>query len=235
MGKVVVSEFITVDGVVDDPGGAEGMERGGWAVKFDRGPEGNKFKLDEVMAAEALLLGRVTYEGFAAAWPGRTDDIGFAEKFNSMPKYVVSSTLRDPEWNNSTVLEGDLVSSVRRLKDELAGDVLVNGSVQLVRDLLANELVDELRLMVFPILLGQGRRLFEDGVAPISLRPLESKAAGEDHVVVPAVDEKPALGIEVANVAGGHQPVDHLFRTAAGVALEQHRVADEDPPGLPLR
>ncbi len=169
--------------MLDDPGGSEGHERGGWAFKFDRGPEGDKFKLDEVMASDALLLGRVTYEGFAAAWPGRTDDIGFADKFNSMPKYVVSSTLRDPEWNNSTVLEGDVVSSVKRLKDELAGDILVNGSIQLVRDLLANELVDELRLMVFPILLGQGRGLFENGERPVSLRPLESKAAGDTTIL----------------------------------------------------
>src|ERR687888_1000445 len=105
VGKVVVSEFITVDGVMEDPGGAEGFERGGWAFQFDRGEEGDKFKLDEVMAADALLLGRVTYEGFAEAWPSRTGD--FADKFNTMPKYVVSSTLKDPDWSNSTVLEGD--------------------------------------------------------------------------------------------------------------------------------
>src|SRR3989337_3657843 len=107
MGKVVVSQFISLDGVVEDPGGAEGFDRGGWAFEFDRGPEGDKFKLDEVMASEALLLGRVTYEGFAAAWPSRTDEVGFADKFNSMPKYVVSTTLKDPEWNNSTVIDGD--------------------------------------------------------------------------------------------------------------------------------
>jgi dihydrofolate reductase len=180
---VVVSEFITVDGVLDDPGGSEGSERGGWAFKFDRGPDGDKFKLDEVMAAGALLLGRVTYEGFAAAWPGRTDEMGFAEKFNSMPKYVVTSTLKDPEWNNSTVLDGEIFAFVRTLKDELDGDVLVNGSIRLVRDLLANGLVDELRLMVFPILLGRGRRLFEDGTEPISLRPLQSMSAGETTIL----------------------------------------------------
>jgi dihydrofolate reductase len=183
MGKVVVSEFTTVDGVLDDPGGAEGFEHGGWAFKFDRGQEGDKFKLDEVMAADALLLGRVTYEGFAAAWPGREDDVGFADKFNSMPKYVVSSTLRDPEWNNSTVLEGDLGTAVGRLKGELAGDILVNGSIQLVRELLAGGLVDELRLMVFPILLGSGRKLFENGNHPVSLRPLESARAGETTIL----------------------------------------------------
>ena len=183
MGKVVVSEFITVDGVLDDPGGSEGSERGGWTFKFDRGPDGDNFKLDEVMAADALLLGRVTYEGFAAAWPGRTDEMGFAEKFNSMPKYVVTSTLKDAEWNNSSVLDGELAASVRTLQDELDGDVLVNGSIRLVRDLLANDLVDELRLMVFPILLGSGRRLFENGTEPISLRPLQSMSAGETTIL----------------------------------------------------
>jgi dihydrofolate reductase len=183
MGKVVVSEFITIDGVLNDPGGAEGSPHGGWAFKFNRGPEGDKFKLDEVMAAEALLLGRVTYEGFAAAWPGRTDDVGFADKFNSMPKYVVSSTVRDPEWNNSTVLAAGLSTAVSRLRDELSGDLLVNGSIQLVRQLLVDGLVDELRLMVFPILLGSGRKLFEDGDHPVSLRPLDSMQAGETTIL----------------------------------------------------
>jgi dihydrofolate reductase len=121
MGKIVVSEFITVDGVVEDPGGAEGFDRGGWAFKYERGPEGDKFKLDEVMASDALLLGRVTYEGFAAAWPSRTDDVGFADKFNSMPKYVVSNTLKDPSWNNSTVLDGDLAEAVTGLKQQFDG------------------------------------------------------------------------------------------------------------------
>jgi dihydrofolate reductase len=196
MGKVVVSEFTTVDGVLDDPGGAEGFEHGGWAFKFNRGPEGDKFKLDEVMGADALLLGRVTYEGFAAAWPGRKDDVGFADKFNSMPKYVVSSTLRDPEWNNSTVLEGKVLDAVSRLKDELTGDILVNGSIQLVRELLADGLVDELRLMVFPILLGGGRKLFENGDHPVSLRPLESVQAGETTILTygPSPDEEGSSG-----------------------------------------
>src|SRR3982751_603019 len=107
MGNVLVSQFITTDGVVEDPGGSEHFERGGWAFEFNRGADGNKFKLDEVMAAEALLLGRVTYEGFAAAWPDRTDEVGFADKFNNMPKYVVSNTLENPSWNNSTVIKGD--------------------------------------------------------------------------------------------------------------------------------
>src|SRR5881227_3958690 len=131
MGKIIVSQFITVDGVVGDPGGSEGASYGGWAFQFDRGPEGDKFKLDEVMAAAALLLGRRTYEGFAAAWPSREGD--FADKFNTMPKYVVSSTVADPEWSNSTPIKGDVAEQVSKLKQTVGGDILVNGSAQLVR------------------------------------------------------------------------------------------------------
>src|SRR5215210_6803027 len=131
MSKIVVTQFVTLDGVLEDPGGSEGFERGGWAFRYERGPEGDKFKLDEVMASEALLLGRVTYEGFAAAWPSRSGD--FADKFNSMPKYVVSSTLKNPEWNNSTVIDGDVAEAVAELKRAVGGDILVNGSVQLVQ------------------------------------------------------------------------------------------------------
>ncbi len=183
MGNLVISQFITVDGVIDDPGGSEGTAQGGWAFKFDRGPDGDKFKLDEVMASGALLLGRVTYEGFAAAWPGRTDDIGFADKFNSMPKYVASRTLRDPEWNNSHVLVGDIEAAVSQLKQDVEGDLLVNGSAALCRELLAAGLVDELRLMLFPVVLGSGKRLFEDGHDAVSLRMLESRPAGETLIV----------------------------------------------------
>jgi dihydrofolate reductase len=182
MGKVVVSQFITLDGVVEDPGGAEEFERGGWAFKFDRGPEGDKFKLDEVMAADALLLGRTTYEGFAEAWPSREGS--FADKFNGMPKYVVSTTLKDPEWNNSTVIDGDLAGAVSKLKDELAGDILVNGSVQLVRALVDEGLVDEWRLMVFPTVLGAGKRLFGETSDPASLRLVESRQAGETLILI---------------------------------------------------
>src|SRR3954471_1415152 len=153
MSRIVVSQFVTLDGVFEDPGGSEGIDRGGWAFRYDRGEEGDRFKLDEVMAADGLLLGRVTYAGFAAAWPSRTDELGFADKFNSMPKYVVSSTLTDPEWNNSHVVPLDELSG-------LEGELLVSGSGQLTRSLLERGLVDELRLMVFPTVLGQGRRLF---------------------------------------------------------------------------
>jgi dihydrofolate reductase len=181
MGKVVVSQFITVDGVVEDPGGSESLDRGGWAFKFDRGPEGDKFKFDEVMSSDALLLGRRTYEGFAAAWPSRGGE--FADKFNQMPKYVASTTLRDPEWNNTTVIEGDVGDAVRRLKDELPGDILVNGSVALVATLLQEELVDELRLMVFPTVLGAGKRLFGPSEQALGMRPLGSSRAGDTVIL----------------------------------------------------
>jgi dihydrofolate reductase len=184
MSKVVVSEFMTLDGVVEDPGGAEGFERGGWAFDFNRGAEGDKFKLDEVMEAGALLLGRTTYEGFAAAWPDRTDEVGFADKFNTMPKYVVSTTLTDPAWNNSHVLSGDLTAEVNWLKETIGGDILVNGSVELVHALAAAGLVDEWRLMVFPVALGMGKRLFADGGEKMPLKLTESKAVGDDGVVI---------------------------------------------------
>ena len=176
MGRIVVSQFITIDGVFEDPGGSEGHERGGWAFEFERGPEGDKFKLDEVMASEALLLGRVTYEGFAAAWPDREGE--FADKFNGMAKYVASSTLETPGWNNTTVIRGDLAAEVSKLRAAEGGDVLVNGSAQLVGTLLESDLVDEVRLMVFPVVLGKGKRLFGDGVRR-PMRLVESRPAGE--------------------------------------------------------
>jgi dihydrofolate reductase len=177
MGNVVVSEFVTVDGVMEDPGGAEGFERGGWAFQFDRGPEGDKFKLDEVMASDALLLGRVTFEGFAAAWPSRSGE--FADKFNTMPKYVVSKTLEEPEWSNSTVIRGDVADAVAKLRQEPGGDILVNGSAQLVRELAEHDLVDEYRLMVFPVVLGRGKRLFLETSDATPVRLVDSKPAGE--------------------------------------------------------
>ena len=178
MGNVIVSQFITVDGVVEDPGGSENFERGGWAFEFSRGDDGDQFKLDEVMSAEALLLGRTTYEGFAAAWPSREGE--FADKFNNMPKYVVSSTLSDPDWNNSHVIG---VGDVERIKGEIDGDILVNGSVQLMSALLDAGLIDELRLMVFPVVLGKGKKLFSDSTkVPLTLT--ETKAVGDDGVTV---------------------------------------------------
>jgi dihydrofolate reductase len=188
MGKVVVSQFISVDGVVEDPGGSESWERGGWAFRFDRGDEGNKFKLDEVMASDALLLGRVTYEGFAEAWPSRTGE--FADKFNGMPKYVVSTTLQDPEWNNTTVIAGDVPAAVARLKQEFDGDILVNGSVQLVQALAEDGLIDEYRFMVFPTVLGGGKHMFGETPAAAALKLVDAKPAGETFILIyePAAD-----------------------------------------------
>jgi dihydrofolate reductase len=183
MGRIVVSEFVTVDGYMQDPGGAEGLAGGGYAFRFDRGPEGDAYKVDEVMDAEALLLGRVTYEGFAAAWPGRTDEAGFADKMNSMPKYVVSASLQKPEWANTTVLGGD-VAQVAKLKEQIAGTILVAGSARLVHALTKLGLVDEYRLMVFPTMLGAGARLFTDTGRTADLRLTEAKPVGPDGVVV---------------------------------------------------
>lgn len=183
MGKLVVSEFVSVDGVMDGPGGEPDYPRSGWAFEFDRGKEGDRFKLDELFAADKLLLGRRTYEGFAAAWPGRDDEAGFAAKMNGMPKYVVSKTLTDPKWNNSTVLGGDLAEDITRLKEE-PGDILVAGSCRLVHALTEHGLVDEYRLMVFPIILGLGKRMFGDTSDTANLRLTEVRPVGTDGVVV---------------------------------------------------
>jgi len=177
VGKIVVTEFVSLDGVMEDPGGAEGYRHGGWTFEFDRGPEGDKFKLDEALGAEALLLGRVTYEGFAAAWPSRDGE--FADKFNTMPKYVVSSTLEKADWTNSTVLEGDLAAGVAALRQKHDGDVVVNGSARLVQALIEHDLVDELRLMVFPVVLGSGRRLFEETSDKKRFRLTSSTTVGD--------------------------------------------------------
>jgi dihydrofolate reductase len=180
MGKIVVTEFITLDGVVEDPGGGEPFERGGWAFRFERGPDGDTFKFDELMAADAQLLGRKTYEGFAAAWPSIEDEAGFADKMNAMPKYVVSSTLSDPTWANSHVIALDDVAGLR---DRYVGDVLVAGSATLVRGLLERGLVDELRLMVYPVVLGAGKRLF-DGGEQVPFAVAETRTAGDVVILI---------------------------------------------------
>jgi dihydrofolate reductase len=179
MGRIVVTEFISLDGVMEAPGGGEGFKHDGWSFQFDRGPEGDKFKLDEALHSEALLLGRVTYEGFAKAWPSVEDDVGFADKFNGMPKYVVSSTLKDPEWNNSRVLDGDVVEEVTKLKDALSGDIVVHGSARLAQTLLEHDLADELRLMIFPVVLGSGKRLFGELTDKKRLVLAESRIVGD--------------------------------------------------------
>jgi dihydrofolate reductase len=181
MGRIVVTEFISLDGVIEAPGGGEDYKHAGWTFEIDRGDEGNQFKLDETMSSAALLLGRRTYEGFAAAWPGRDGE--FADKFNTMAKYVVSSTLRDPEWSNSTVLSGDLVDEITKLKNEQDGDIVVHGSAQLVQSLIENDLVDELRLMVFPVVLGTGKRLFGETTDKKRLQLKSSKVVGDGVAV----------------------------------------------------
>jgi dihydrofolate reductase len=190
MRRIVVSEFVSVDGVMEDPGGSEGFERGGWAFKFDRGAEGDRFKLDEVMQADALLLGRKTYQAFAGAWPSRTDEAGFADKMNSMPKFVVSRTLESGDWNNSKVIKANTVDEISRLKEQPGGDLLVNGSAQLVRTLAEHDLVDEYRLMVFPVVLGDGKRLFESTSDMKALRLVDSRQVGEDGVVILTYEPK---------------------------------------------
>jgi len=177
MGKLVVTEFISLDGVIDEPG---------WSFEFNRGDEGEKFKGDELLAADAQLLGRVTYQGFAKAWPSMEGTGWFGEKMNSMPKYVVSTTLTDEQadWNNSTVIRDHVADNVARIKKEVAGDILVAGSAQLVQSLAQDDLVDEYRLMVYPIVLGTGKRLFGEGIRRTKLRLADSRSAGPDGVQI---------------------------------------------------
>jgi dihydrofolate reductase len=183
MGGIVITEFVSLDGVVEDPGTAGDFRHRGWSFEFDRGPEGDAFKLDEARDSTALLLGRVTYETFAANWPNREGEL--ADKLNSMPKYVVSSTLERPKWANTTVVTADdLVEAVAHLKNRLEGDVVVHGSVRLAQALLEQDFVDELRLMVYPVLLGAGRRMFSDRGEKKTLRLVESRAVGDGVMIL---------------------------------------------------
>jgi dihydrofolate reductase len=176
MGRIVVTEFVSLDGVMEDPGGAEDYKYGGWTFEVDRG-EGDAFKLEETRETDALLLGRRTYEGFAEAWPSREGE--FADKFNNMPKYVVSNTLQDAAWKNSTVLRGDLAEEVGKLKASTKGDIVVHGSAQLAQALLEQDLVDALHLMVFPVVLGTGKRLFNAAGEKKRLRLTSAKTVGD--------------------------------------------------------
>src|SRR3954470_12165407 len=180
MGRIIVTEFVSLDGVMEAPGGDDNFVRGAWTFEFDRGDDGNQFKVDETMGSKALLLGRVTYEGFAAAWPQRDGE--FADKFNQMPKYVVSSTLESPDWTHTTVLRS--VDEVPRLREEVDGDLVVHGSRQLAQELLERDLVDELRLMVFPMLLGKGKRLFGETNGKKSLELAESRTVGDGVAIL---------------------------------------------------
>jgi dihydrofolate reductase len=182
VGRIVITEFVSLDGVMEDPGGSENFKHSGWSFEISRGDEGDQFKLEETMASDALLLGRVTYEGFAKAWPSRQGE--FADKFNSMPKYVVSATLENPEWTNSTVLRGDLTAEVEQVKQRHERDVVVHGSAQLVHWLLEHDLVDELRLMVFPVVLGTGKRVFGETSDKKRLRLAESKVVGDGVTIL---------------------------------------------------
>jgi dihydrofolate reductase len=182
MGRVIVTEFVSLDGVMEAPGGEPGYAHSGWTI--DAGDAGQYvYKLEETLAAEALLLGRVTYEGFAEAWPGRTDEAGFADKMNRMPKYVVSSTLDEASWENSTVLRGDITEEVPRLKEQVDGDILVAGSGTLVHGLLEHGLVDELRLMIFPVILGSGRRVYPETPDKTTLRLIDTRTYDNGVVV----------------------------------------------------
>jgi len=177
MGRIIVTEFVSLDGVMEAPGGGEDYKHAGWTFAISRGEEGNAFKLKETMDSEALLLGRVTYEGFAQAWPSREGE--FADKLNSMPKYVISSTLKQADWKNSTILNGDLTEEVTKLKKTLKGNIVVHGSAQLVQALVANDLIDELRVMVFPVILGSGKKLFGEMGEKKSMKLVSSQPVGD--------------------------------------------------------
>jgi dihydrofolate reductase len=182
MGRIVVTEFISADGVAEDPGGVEGFRHGGWVFEISRGEEGEQFKLNEALASDAMLIGRATYETFAASWPSREGE--FADKLNSQPKYVYSSTLTDPTWNNTTVVSGNLDEVVAKLKQAHDGEIVVHGSPPLAQALLEQDLVDELRLMVFPVILGSGKRLFGATTDKKPLRLADTRTVGDGVTVV---------------------------------------------------
>ena len=183
MRKVIVSEYVTLDGVMEDPGGGEGTKHGGWSFQF-WSEEAAKFKFDELFASDALLLGRVTYQGFAKAWPAMTDEHGFADRMNSLPKFVVSSTLEKLEWNNSRLITGNIAEEVSRLKQQPGQDILVAGSVELVHTLMQHDLIDEYRIMVHPVVVGSGKRLFKDETDMKVLKLIDTKTCSSGIVVL---------------------------------------------------
>jgi dihydrofolate reductase len=182
MGTIVLSENVSVDGVIEDPTGVEGLRVGGWFWETDRGEDGEAFTLDKALGTEVLLLGRRSYELFAATWPSRGGTL--ADRLNSLPKYVVSSTLDDPDWNNSTVLRGDVVTEVSKLKQQIEGEIVVLGSPRLARTLIEHDLVDELRLMVYPVVLGAGERLFGETSDKKPMRLIDTQAVGDGIAIL---------------------------------------------------
>jgi dihydrofolate reductase len=193
MRKVVASIFVTVDGVVEDPGGAEGFDLGGWSFKYGgRSDDDLKHAGDLLSRSDALLLGRKTYQGFAQAWPSMKGANWYADRMNSLPKYVVSSTLDKAEWNNSMIIKGDVAKEVAKLKEQPGQDILIFGSAELVNGLLRHELIDEIRLLVHPVVLGRGKRLFAEG-SPVGLAAVEAKVFGSGIVLIvlkPADDKE---------------------------------------------
>ncbi len=191
MRKLVVTEYMTLDGVMEDPGGGEKGGHGGWSGQFWN-EEAWKFKLDELLAADALLLGRVTYEGFAKAWPSMKDEAGFSDRMNGVAKYVVSTSLQKAEWNNSRVIRGNVADEVARLKEQPGQDILVAGSARLVQTLMQHDLVDEYRLMVHPIVVGGGKRLFGEGMERKALKLVEARPLKSGIVIL---FYQPAAGV----------------------------------------
>jgi len=184
MGKLVVTEFVSLDGIIEDPGGSEGTEQGGWSFRHPA-PDSEQFKAEELRDSDVQLLGRVTYEGFAAAWPAMEEATGdFGKKMNAMPKVVVSTTLTEPAWNNTTVVSGSVADEVARLKAQYDGDILVQGSATLVETLNEQDLVDEYHLMVHPVVLGKGKRLFGNGAAGTDLELVESRKVGPNVLLL---------------------------------------------------
>ena len=212
MGKIVISENVSLDGVIEDPTGAEGLSVGGWFWETDRGEDGEQFTLEKTLRTEALLLGRRTYEFFAATWPSRDGEL--ADKMNSLPKYVVSSTLEDPGWNNSTLLKGDVVDEVSKLKQELDGEIVVLGSPQLARTLIEHDLVDELRLMIYPVVLGAGARLFGETSDKKPMRLVHTQTVGD--------------GIAILT----YEPVREAERASDGASLQDKRAAALSRAGI---
>jgi dihydrofolate reductase len=182
MSRIVVSQFVSVDGVIEDPIGVEGLGRGAWSDSASAGAEGHRFNVDEILETEAMLLGRTTYESYAGAWPSRSDE--YADRINAIPKYVVSSTLDDPQWSNTTVLAGDVVEEVGNVKERHGGNILIHGSAQLVHTLMEHDLVDECRLKVYPVVVGKGKRFFGDPGRALDMKLAESRAVGEGVVIL---------------------------------------------------